>query len=49
MPLINVYDALQLYRSVAATAKSLGCSRALIYKVLKANGLTAKDFLIGIG
>jgi hypothetical protein len=36
----KVCDALRLYRSVLAAANELGCSRAYIYKVLKANGLT---------
>ena len=44
MPVINVYDALRVYRGVTAAAKELGCSRALIYKILKANGMTVKDF-----
>ncbi len=38
MPVTNVYDALQHNRSVLAAANELGCSRAYIYKVLKANG-----------
>jgi hypothetical protein len=39
----NVYDALRLHRSVVAAAKELGCSRAYIYKVLKANGLKLEE------
>ena len=41
----NVCDALQLYRTVTATAKKLNCSRGHIYGVLKANGLVIKDIL----
>ena len=40
MPVTKVCDALRLHRSIPAAADSLGCSRAYIYKVLKANGLT---------
>jgi len=36
----KVCDALRLHFSVLAAANELGCSRAYIYKVLKANGLT---------
>jgi molybdenum-dependent DNA-binding transcriptional regulator ModE len=42
---INVCDALRLYRSVSVAAEKLGCSRAFIYKVLKAEGLIAKDMI----
>ena len=45
MPVIKVYDALRLHRSVQAAANSLECSRGYIYKVLKANGLTAADVI----
>ncbi len=45
MPVTNVYDALRLRRSVLAAANELGCSRAYIYKVLKANGLTPADVI----
>ena len=41
----NVCDALRLHRDVLAAANSLGCSRAYIYKVLKAEGLTVKEVL----
>ena len=47
MPVTEVYDALRLHRSVLAAANSLGCSRAYIYKVLKARGLTVKDVIKG--
>jgi hypothetical protein len=43
----NVCDALQLHRSVALAANELGCSRAYIYKALKADGLTAADVIKG--
>jgi len=43
----NVYDALRLCRSVPAAANELGCSRAYIYKVLKADGLTAASVIKG--
>jgi len=39
----KVYDALQVHRSVVTAAVELGCSRAYIYKVLKAAGLTAAE------
>lgn len=45
LPVINVYDALRLHRNVLAAANSLGCSRAYIYKVLKADGLKLKDVI----
>ena len=45
IPVINVYDALRVYRNVAAAANELGCSRAYIYKVLKADGLTPADVI----
>ena len=45
----DICDTLLLQHSVPAAAESLGCSRALIYKVLKVHGLTAKDVLIGSG
>ena len=47
MPVTKVCDALKLYRSVLAAANSLGCSRAYIYKVLKAGGLKLKDVIEG--
>ena len=47
MPVTNVYDALRLQRSVLAAANELGCSRAYIYKVLKANGLTVAGVIKG--
>ena len=43
----NVYDSLRLHRSVPAAANELGCSRAYIYKVLKADGLTAAFVIKG--
>ena len=41
----KVCDALQLHRSVVLAANELGCSRGYIYKVLKADGLTAADVI----
>jgi len=49
MPVTKVYDALQHNRSVLAAANELGCSRAYVYKVLKANGLTPADVIKGKG
>jgi len=43
MPVKNVCDALQASGSILAAANFLGCSRAYIYKVLKANGIKLKD------
>ena len=42
---IEVCDTLKLCHSVPLAAEKLGCSRALVYKVLKANGLAVKDFI----
>ena len=44
----DICDALRLYRSTPAAAESLGCSRALIYKILKANGMTPADVIKGL-
>jgi hypothetical protein len=41
----DIYDALRLCRSVPLTAERLGCSRALIYKILKTHGLTVAGVL----
>lgn len=40
LPVIKVCDALRLYCNVPLVSGELECSRAYIYKVLKANGLT---------
>ncbi|MFC1956607.1 hypothetical protein ACFLWZ_08890 [Chloroflexota bacterium] len=48
MPVIKVYNALRLHRSIPAVAESLGCSRGLIYKILKANGMTPQDVIQGL-
>ena len=45
MSVTKVYDALRLHRDVLAAANELGCSRAYIYKVLKADGLTPADVI----
>jgi len=44
----DICDALRLCRSVPSAAEKLGCSRALVYKVLKANGLTPADVIKGL-
>jgi len=44
----DICDALRLCRSVPSAAEKLGCSRALVYKVLKANGLTPADVMKGL-
>ena len=41
----DICDALRLHRSIPAAAESLGCSRGLIYKILKANGMTPADVI----
>lgn len=43
----DICDTLRLHRSIPAAAESLGCSRALIYKILKANGMTPADVIKG--
>ena len=43
----KLYDALHHHRSIESAANELGCSRAYIYKVLKANGLTTQDVITG--
>jgi hypothetical protein len=43
IPVKNVYDALLTSGNVSAAARSLGCSRGYIYKVLKANGVKVTD------
>lgn len=45
MPVINICDTLRACHSIASSARRLGCSRAYIYKVLKAKGLKPKDVL----
>lgn len=47
MGVIEVCDALRLHRSVPAAAEKLKCSRALVYKILKAAGLTPAEVLKG--
>ena len=44
----KVCDALRLHRSVLAAANELGCSRAYIYKVLKADGVTPASVIRGL-
>ncbi len=43
VPVKNICDALRAHRTVTAAAQELGVSRALVYKVLEANGLKLKD------
>ncbi len=43
----DICDALRLHRSVVAAAESLGCSRGLIYKVLKQHGMIPADVIKG--
>ena len=45
MPVIKVCDALKLAGNVPAAATKLSCSRAYIYKVLKAAGLTPAEVI----
>ena len=45
LPVKNVCDALQLYHSVGRAATAMGCSRAYIYKVIKEQNLSVKDFI----
>ena len=45
----NVYDALEKRRNVKAAADELDCSRAYIYRVLKENGRSLKDFVDPVG
>ena len=43
MAVINICDTIQATGSVRAAARKLGCSRAYIYKVLKANSIRPTD------
>jgi hypothetical protein len=38
---------LRIHHSILLAAESLGCSRALIYKILKVNGTTPADVIKG--
>lgn len=44
---IEVCDALRLYRSIPVAAEKLGCSRALVYKILKQHGVSPIDVISG--
>ena len=44
----DICDALRLCRSVPATAEKFGCSRELIYKILKQHGMTPEDVIKGL-
>ena len=46
IPVTKVCDTLQARRNVLAAAQNLNCSRGYVYKVLKANGMTAKGVLL---
>ena len=48
IPVTIVCDTLKACSSVNAAAEKLNCSRAYIYKVLKANGLSLGDVREGI-
>jgi len=48
MPVTKVCDALRIHRSVLVAANKLGCSRAYIYKILKADGLTPAAVIKGL-
>lgn len=43
----EVCDALRLHRSIPMAAERLGCSRALIYKILKQYGMSPADVFNG--
>ena len=43
----NVCECLQTHRNVIAAANELSCSPAYIYKVLKVEGFTIQDVIIG--
>jgi hypothetical protein len=45
IPLKNVLESLQAYRSVAAAAEELGCSPSYLFGVLKANGLKLREVI----
>jgi hypothetical protein len=45
IPVIKVYNTLQVCSSVALAAQELSCSRGFIYKVLKDHGLRAQDIM----
>ena len=47
IPSKNVCEALQTCSNVVAAANELGCSRALIYKILKQHGMTPADVIEG--
>jgi hypothetical protein len=45
IPLKNVLESLQAYRSVTAAAQELGCSPSYLFGVLKANGLKLREVI----
>ena len=44
MPITNICDELRLHTGPTEAAEILGCSKAYLYKLLKAEGLKMKDF-----
>jgi len=44
---IEVCDALRLHFSIPAAAERLGCSRALVYKILKQHDIKPADVTKG--
>ncbi|MFC2018697.1 hypothetical protein ACFLU4_01905 [Chloroflexota bacterium] len=44
----DICDALRLCRSVPSAAEKLGCSRALIYKILKKHDMSPADVIKGL-
>jgi len=45
IPLKNVCDTIQDCRDITLAAERLGCSRGYIYKVLKEQGRSPRDFI----
>ena len=41
----DICDALKSHSSIPAAAESLGCSRGLLYKILKNHGMRAMDVI----
>jgi len=48
IPLKNVFESLQAYRDVTATARELGCSPSYIFGVLKKKGLKLNEVIKGV-
>jgi len=45
IPVTKVYDAFRSCGSVTEAANKLGCSRAYVYKILKANGVRPEEVI----